>query len=75
MGNTYENSCRMAIPIKKCFHPSLSFFYKDKKGECPLTKVEQFFKCSLWIIYSRYLTTSPYIWNQWVGTNFKRERY
>ena len=47
MGNTYENSCRMAISIKNCFHPSLSFFYKDKKGECPLTKVEQFFKCSL----------------------------
>ena len=55
------------------FYSSLSVFYKDLNTNCTLTKVEQIYKCSLGEICSQHLTTSSYIWNKRVSTNFKRE--
>lgn len=55
------------------FYPSLLVFYVYHNKDCPFTKVELFSKCSFGETCSQHLTTSSYIWNKRVSTNFKRE--
>ena len=43
---------RTPFCIERLWWLPLSIFYEDNIKECSMTKVEQFFKCSFWEVYS-----------------------